>query len=243
MSKRAWGAPREAYDPDAGGSSADSEEDAPRRRAPAPKRSGSFAPITRAFGLVVLVFGLWTIGRRWKWVDGALDLHRVMSGTREMANELAGLSGLPAQSQELLDTMMPTGFMVFLMGAAGVLGILAGVLMAAVGALVVFQSALAIRPGARGLLAAAGAYTLAHGCDVWLAQRTIAMREEAWRQMTEQMERAGGMAAAMVGAYADVATAGMPSLSDVVIDALFWVVPVCVVLVWGWRHLESPDAG
>jgi len=241
MSKRAWGAPREPYVPDADGSSADSEEDAPRRRAPAPKRSSSFTPITRAFGLVVLVFGLWTIGHRWKWVDGAIDLQRMTSGTRQMADELLGPAGLPAQSQELMDAAMPSGFIVFLMGAAGVLGILAGVLMAVIGALVVFQSALATRPGARGLLAAAGAYTLAHGVDIWMAQRTIGARQEMLRQVSEQVNAATG--GTFGTAYANAATAGLPSLGDVVIDALFWVVPVCVVLVWGWRHLESPDAG
>lgn len=241
MSKRAWGAPRERYDPETDGASADREEDVPRRRAPAPASSGSFAPITRAFGLIVLVFGLWTIGHRWKWVSGAIDTHRLLGGARQMADQLSGLAGLPAQSQELMDAAMPSGFIVFLLGAAGVLGILAGVLMAVIGALVVFQSALAIRPGARGLLAAGGLFALAHGCDVWLAQRMIAMREEAWRQMTEQMNAAGDVGRAVAGAYANLATAGLPSMGDVVTDALFWVVPVCVVLAWGWRHLESPD--
>lgn len=239
MSKRAWGAPREPYDPDADGLSADREEDAPRRKAAAPKPSGSFAPITRAFGLIVLVFGLWTIGHRWKWVDGAIDTHRLVGSTRQMADELLGPAGLPAQSQELMDAAMPSGFLVFLMGAAGVLGILAGVLMAAIGALMVFQSALAIRPGARGLLAAAGAFTLAHGFDIWMAQRTIAARQEMLRQVSETMNAATG--GTLGSAYANAATATLPSVGDVVIDALFWVVPVCVVLAWGWRHLESPD--
>lgn len=236
---RAWGASPEPYDPYDDASR--DGDDAPRR-SPAPKKasSGSFSPVTLALGLIVLVFGFWTIARRWKWVSSALELRRIASATRETAADIAELTGFPAT--QLADAALaPHEQLFFPMFAGGALGLIAGVTFAALGGLVLLRSRLAIRPGARVLLVGSGVFTLAHGCDLWLGYRSVALWEEQMRRMTARVGGDDRIRSAVAGAYERLVADAGPSMSDYVIDALLWVVPVLIVAFWGSRHLDSVE--
>lgn len=238
---RAWGAPLEPCD--AREEPAHRDDEGPRRGGPPPKATGSLPPITLALGLIVLVFGAVVVARRWKWVKGAYDLHRLARGAREALSELAELAGMPAHGLGAVATTYEGHFWPLLLG--GALGVLAGVIFVFVGGLVLLRNPLAAEPGARGVLVGAVVFALAHLGDVRIGYRTVALVEDASRQTREALGGAtmGGSAIgdAMAGAYGRMMESAAPSHWDYLIEVLLWVVPTLVVAVWASRHLESPE--
>ena len=71
---RAWGGDNEAY-----GSGEEREAARARRSA---QTASQRSLITMGFGFVVLVFGLYTVARRRKWVEDAIDLHQRVTGSQ-----------------------------------------------------------------------------------------------------------------------------------------------------------------
>lgn len=250
-----WGAPSEPNERDDDGSGVDDAPRRPaawgaadepttlvpdrRRRAPSPGMSGGVSLITLAFGLVALAFGLWTIARRWKAISEGIDLHRMSSGTREAAAQLNQLTGVPTTGLD--DALLPYESLALPTITGGVIGLIAGAMFVAIGAAVLLKSGLAVQLGARGLLVAAGTFTLSHVCDIWAGSRLIDIREEMIERMRAQLGGSDRVRAAIANAYESMTAVQTPSMSDFVVDALVWIVPVVIVAVWGSRHLDSPE--
>lgn len=220
---RVWGGGDEPYD------------SGPARR-PAPAASQR-SPITMGFGFVVLVFGIYTIARRRKWIEAALDMHERITGSREVVSLWSELYGMPAHPS--LEAFAPSDALIAPTLTAGVLGVAAGIALVAVGALVLLRHRLIAGPGALGLLVASGVFAASHAADVWIGHRTISQIEEMVSQTTRPLRDVG--LAAMAESYERVTAPDIPSLGDYVIEALFWVVPVLLVAVWGARHLKSDE--
>lgn len=228
---RAWGGDNEAY-----GSGEEREAARARRSA---RAASQRSPITMGFGFVVLVFGLYTVARRRKWVEDAIDLHQRVTGSREAAAQWSELLGVPAHP--MLEAMAPSDSLVAPTLTAGVLGVMAGAAFVVIGALVLLRHRLAIRPGAVGLLAAAGAFAASHAADVWIGHRVITLMEEMVHRTTRPLRAAGPLQAAMAETYEQLTAPDIPSLGDYVIEALFWAVPILLVAVWGARYLQSRE--
>lgn len=222
----AWGAEPEPREP--GGAAS---------RRPSSGASGGVSLVTLGLGLVALAFGLWVVARRWTFISNGLDLYDMSSGVRDVAASLSGLQGLPSFD----GLFMPYERLALPTIAGGVLGLLAGALFVVIGALVLLKSGLAVRPGARGLLVAAGLFTLAHACDIWTGVRIIDMHEEALRRAQSVIGGGDRVRATIAAAYQSMAAPATPSLSDFVMAALVWVVPVLIVAIWAARYLESAE--
>ncbi len=234
---RAWGAPPEPRDPydDDGG-----RDEPPKRSARTTGSSGSFSPVTLALGLIALVFGFYEVARRWEWVDRALAANALRNDVRRTFDDLEQLgAGLPVeQVHAAMEQHLPQADVFLPLLLAGLLGIFAGVAFAAFGALTLLKRPIVLQLGSRGLVGALAVFVSSHVCDVWVGQRTIAHYERMLR-IPDAGQASNPLQQAMASAYQRMVENAIPSLSDLVIDALLWVVPVALVALWGARHFED----